>query len=140
MHYTLGQAAKATGISKTTISKALKSGRLSYVEKSSAGYKIDPAELDRVWPVTPLEQGKGDDRQPLKSSAADTVSDRHPSPVGGLGMVEKQAYEAQIDMLKDRVDELKEQRDKWEKQAERLSLTQQKQPVGFWSWFKKGAA
>ncbi len=35
---TMGQAAKETGISKATLSKALKSGRLSYVAKSTAGY------------------------------------------------------------------------------------------------------
>lgn len=48
--YTLGQAARATGKSKTTISKAVNSGRLSYIEKTKAGYKIDPAELFRVFP------------------------------------------------------------------------------------------
>jgi len=47
---TLGQAAKESGISKATLSKALKSGRLSYVAKSAAGYEIDPAELFRVFP------------------------------------------------------------------------------------------
>ena len=47
---TLGQAAREAGTSKATIFKALKSGRLSYVEKNSYGYKIDPAELFRVFP------------------------------------------------------------------------------------------
>jgi hypothetical protein len=47
---TLGQAAKETGKSKGTISKAIKSGRLSYIDKDSTGYKIDPAELFRVFP------------------------------------------------------------------------------------------
>ena len=46
---TLGQAAKETGVSKATIFKALKSGKLSFVEKTQAGYKIDPAELFRVF-------------------------------------------------------------------------------------------
>ncbi len=50
---TMGQAAKETGISKATLSKALKSGRLSYVAKSTAGYEIDPAELFRVFPPKP---------------------------------------------------------------------------------------
>jgi hypothetical protein len=50
MFFSLGQAAKEVGVAKSTVSKALSSGRLSYAEKSSAGYKIDPAELFRVFP------------------------------------------------------------------------------------------
>ncbi|HTV33453.1 MAG TPA: hypothetical protein VME69_10205 [Methylocella sp.] len=52
MYLTLGQAAKEAGVAKSTISKALASGKLSYREKSSEGYKIDPAELFRVYPKT----------------------------------------------------------------------------------------
>lgn len=47
--FTLSQAAKETGVSKATISRALNSGRLSYVEKSQSGYKIDSSELFRVF-------------------------------------------------------------------------------------------
>lgn len=52
MYLTLGQAAKEAGVAKSTISKALASGKLSYREKNSDGYKIDPAELFRVYPRT----------------------------------------------------------------------------------------
>ncbi len=48
---TLNQAAKWTGRSKGTISKALKEGRLSYIAKDDTGYSIDPSELNRVFPV-----------------------------------------------------------------------------------------
>lgn len=48
-YLTLGQAAKETGKSKATISKALKDGKISYIEKTKAGYKIDPSELFRVF-------------------------------------------------------------------------------------------
>lgn len=50
MYFSLGQAAKEAGVAKSTISKALSSGKLSYTERSTAGYKIDPAELFRVFP------------------------------------------------------------------------------------------
>jgi hypothetical protein len=52
MYLSLGQAAKEAGVAKSTISKALASGKLSYREKNSDGYKIDPAELFRVYPKT----------------------------------------------------------------------------------------
>ena len=49
---TLGQAAKETGLSKPSISKAIKTGRLSAVKTENGEYQIDPAELFRVYPVT----------------------------------------------------------------------------------------
>jgi hypothetical protein len=49
-YISLSEAAKLTGKNKGTISKAIKDSRLSYVEKTSAGYKIDKAELFRVFP------------------------------------------------------------------------------------------
>ncbi len=52
MYFTLGQAAREAGVAKSTISKALSSGKLSYREKNPEGYKIDPAELFRVFPRT----------------------------------------------------------------------------------------
>lgn len=59
-YITLSQAAKETGVSKATLSKALKTGKVSYVDKTDAGYKIDPAELFRVYPpkqkVNPLPE------------------------------------------------------------------------------------
>lgn len=48
--FSLSQAAKELGIGKGTISKAISSGRLSYTEKTSAGYKIEASELYRVFP------------------------------------------------------------------------------------------
>ena len=52
MYLSLGKAAKEAGVAKSTISKALSSGKLSYREKNSDGYQIDPAELFRVYPKT----------------------------------------------------------------------------------------
>ena len=49
-HYTLGQAAKATGKSKSTLLSAIKNGRISYISKDNNGYQIDPSELHRVYP------------------------------------------------------------------------------------------
>ena len=48
--FTLGQAASATGRSKSTISTALKSGKLSFRDRTDSGYVIDAAELFRVFP------------------------------------------------------------------------------------------
>ena len=51
MHMTLSQAAKACGKSKGTLSKAVSNGKLSVAEKKEDGsFRIDPAELFRVFP------------------------------------------------------------------------------------------
>ncbi|WP_214645165.1 helix-turn-helix domain-containing protein, partial [Tritonibacter aquimaris] len=54
MNYTLGQAAKATGKSKTTIQRAIAKGLISAKKNASGVYQIDPSELHRVFtPISP---------------------------------------------------------------------------------------
>jgi len=50
MAYTLGEAAKATGISKASISRAVSSGRISASKKDDGSFSIEPVELHRVYP------------------------------------------------------------------------------------------
>lgn len=57
MHFTLTQAAKATGSSKSTINRALSSGRLSGERQPDGSYRIDAAELFRVFPAKPTGTG-----------------------------------------------------------------------------------
>jgi hypothetical protein len=53
MKHSLGTAAIATGKSKTTIHRAIKSGKLSAFKNDDGTFEIDPAELHRVFdPVT----------------------------------------------------------------------------------------
>ena len=51
MRYTLGQAAKATGKSKTTIQRSVAKGLVSGDKGQNGEYRIDPAELHRVFPL-----------------------------------------------------------------------------------------
>jgi hypothetical protein len=55
--YTIGQAAKATGKSKSTISTAIKKGTISAVKNEDGSYSIDPSELHRVFPPMESENG-----------------------------------------------------------------------------------
>jgi hypothetical protein len=62
MYLSLGQAARETGKSKSVISNALKSGRLSGVRNGKGEWEIDPAELFRVFsPQNGSENGKKND-------------------------------------------------------------------------------
>ena len=51
--FTLGVAAKQAGISKPTLSKAIKSGRISAEKQPDGSYRIQPAELFRVYQQPP---------------------------------------------------------------------------------------
>src|SRR3954452_16222699 len=50
MNFTLSQAAKATGKSKSSISRAIDAGRLS-AHRNGGIFEIDAAELHRVFPL-----------------------------------------------------------------------------------------
>lgn len=54
MSYTLKQAADATGLAKSTVQRAIKSGKISATFTDSGNYQIDPVELHRVFP--PVER------------------------------------------------------------------------------------
>jgi hypothetical protein len=51
MQFTLQKAAEATGKAKSTIQRAIKTGRLSATLNSKGTYSIDVAELSRVYPL-----------------------------------------------------------------------------------------
>lgn len=53
--FTLTQAAKESKKSKSTISEAISSGRLSAVKDENGRYQIDPSELFRVYPPNVTE-------------------------------------------------------------------------------------
>lgn len=66
--FTLSQAAKETGRSKGTISNALKKGRLSYTRENGE-YRIDGAELFRVYPLDVSKNDKNERGSTLSNDA-----------------------------------------------------------------------
>jgi hypothetical protein len=61
MKYTLGKAARATGKSKTTLHRAITSGKISAPRNAQGEYEIDPAELMRVDEIITPQPQKRDD-------------------------------------------------------------------------------
>ncbi len=112
---TLGQVAKLTGLSKPTISKYIKQGKISAVKNELSGaYDIDPSEVDRVRKyITPQTVNI------LQSETLKNNSELQPI-IDTLREL--------IDRYKHENDDLREQRDKWEKVANTLLLTHQKEP------------
>ena len=119
--YTLGAAAKATGKSKATISKALKSGRISGHKGDDGVFHIDPSELHRVYPpISPSEHKETPDSEPENISTKMLVREL------------ETRLEAAQQRLTDKdgiIDDLREDRDRWRQQA--TSLLEDKRPKGF---------
>src|SRR3954447_1948903 len=60
MYLSLRAAAKEAGIAKTTVIRAIRSGKLSAQRDETGGWAIDPSELHRVYPrkaESPEDQG-----------------------------------------------------------------------------------
>ncbi|KAB2910237.1 MAG: hypothetical protein F9K29_25255 [Hyphomicrobiaceae bacterium] len=126
-----GQAAKAAGVTTPTISKAIKKGRLSFVERTANGYLIDPAELFRVFP--PVAKKEAESLAPL---GLETPSE---TPAMVELRVGNARLEAELAAMKMLADELRQDRDEWRKQAQTLLLVDQSRKAserkgGFWSW------
>src|SRR5215212_6896651 len=132
-------AARQAGFSRSSILRAIQSGRMSAPSKDDGGYAIDPAELFRVFEPRPTRQRDetgpeglgqtGQGAEPLGPGAGTPVTDARAA-----------ALEAEIQALKELVrrldmdkqelirrfdqdkQDLKAERDRWAAQAERLAL------------------
>lgn len=110
----LREAAELAGMSKSSVFRAIKSGRLSATRTDQGEFRVDPAELARVYDKdnaslrgrrAPLEQGE----MPSVPARSDAES-------------EVLALRTEVRLLREMADDLKAQRDKWQQQAERLAI------------------
>lgn len=121
MVYTLGEAAKATGMSKATISKSIKNGRISASKDETGTFRIDPSELHRVYPPTvSSEQKETPESTPTKADIDGTIREL------------RARLEAAQERLSDKdtvIADLREDRDRWRQQA--TALLEDQRPKGF---------
>lgn len=124
--YTLGTAAAAAGVSKTTLRRAIQSGRLSAIRCDDGSYEIDPAELHRAFP------GHSDGAVVLARSV--TANDTGELRVEVEMLRERLAdKDAVIDDLRRRLDAEAEER----RRLTALLTDQRPQPAarrGWWPW------
>ena len=104
MPYTLGQAAKATGKSKSTLQVAIKKGRVSATQAESGQYQIDPAELHRVYP-------------PISSTdrTAEPQSEQNRTDRTAEKMAEIMGLQARLEVMEQIVSELRGDKEKAER-------------------------
>ena len=126
MSYTLSEAAKAVGKSKTTIHRAIKSGKISASKLDSGAYNIDPSELHRVFQIGTAERTTWNNME-KRETVVGTADIR-------LEMLEKER-ERERQQLEETIADLREDRDKWRQQA--TALLEDKRPKGFWARMKR---
>jgi len=97
MKYTLGQAAKATDMSKAALSRAIKTGRISATKNEGGSFEIDPAELHRVYPP---KQAQLNDTQPQPTPPQQAEIERLKATVEGLERLCRQ-IEGERDSLRE---------------------------------------
>ena len=121
----LSQAAKLIGKSKSTINRAIKTGKISATRHEDGSYSIDPAELARAFDVEPLEGAKRRDTEPDETLLLERIA----------------ALEAMLNREREISSDLKEDRDRWRQQA--TLLTDQRSTTnvesGWQFWRKKFA-
>jgi Helix-turn-helix domain len=117
---TLGEAARASGMDRSTIRRAIRRGALSASKDALGMWRVEPAELHRVYApaVGPTE-------------AVGRV------PGGALGESTPDALgvtpDALIAELRAVIADLRQDRDVWRDQAQRLALPK---PVTLWRWLR----
>jgi hypothetical protein len=117
--FTLGEAARAVNRSKSTLSKAIKSGRLSCMSREGGEYQIDAAELFRVFPA---------------NSNSNPEIERLATPEGNWRTAVLQAQleglSGELEQVKSERDDLRRRLDSEAEERRKLTalLTDQRQP------------
>jgi excisionase family DNA binding protein len=107
MYQSLGQAAAATGVSKSTILRAIKSHRISAARADTGDWEIDPAELHRVFPVA-------------RSTTQDMTHGATATEQGATAVLEAQiaGLRETAELLRRQLDDVRADRDEWRSMAQ----------------------
>ncbi|MCB9942979.1 MAG: helix-turn-helix domain-containing protein [Geminicoccaceae bacterium] len=110
---TLAEAAQLAGVSKSTLQRSVKAGRVSATRDDAGQWRIDPAELARVWPAAAVALVRRDAVDDAPDDAAVTRSDvpddamRRGEPV--QLDIEIEALRAQLGDAREQIGWLREQ-------------------------------
>jgi hypothetical protein len=111
--WTMGEAARRAGISKATLSRAIKSGRVSATRNDKGGFDVDPAELFRVYPRNAAMVAANGAMKRDATSAA--------TPDESVALqAEIDALRGQLALMREQRDDLRSQRDSSQRMIETL--------------------
>jgi len=109
MALSLAESAQATGLNRSTILRAIKSGKVSGTRDQNGAWVVEPAELFRVF--APAEAAP----KAMPDPAQDDPELR----------VRVAVAEVRLTELRQALADMRVQRDSWQAQAERLAISAQ---------------
>lgn len=135
MTYTLGEAAKAAGVSKPTLSRAVRKGALSATRLDDRSFQIDPAELER-WRCSNGHRNGSMTRIKTPSETPETPP-ATPSEGAEIALLRQRIETAEAErerergQLTDRIEHLERRLDEEREERRRLTalLTDQRRTV-----------
>lgn len=110
------RAATLTGKSKSTIQRAMDAGKLSFEVGENGRRTIDVSELERVFGLSE-ETAANDRKKPTSGMAGVAELER--------AQLRAKSLEDQMFLINQQLEEMKSQRDSWQKQAQQLAITHQ---------------
>ncbi len=123
----LRAAAEMAGTSKSSIFRAIRSGRLSAARGDDGSFQIEPSELARAFPPQ-MSRPERAGHAPLGQIETPDLALRNAMLEG-----EVKALGAEVRLLREAVDRLERDRDRWHDQAQRLALAPP-QGGSWWPW------
>lgn len=133
MQYTAGDAAKATGKNIATITRAIKSGKISAFKDETGAWRIAPSELHRVFPplAQPLRNPEvQEDTTPMQESKSNA-----PNALLEELSTLRERVRSQDHLLTDRAEQIADLRSRLDREGEErrklaaILLTDQRPPA-----------
>lgn len=123
------RAAELTGRSKSTIQRAMNSGKLSFEIDANDRRIIDVSELDRVFGLQP-QNGNAAAGNGNSPSSQETTSQAELQRAADMLEIERlkmrvRALEDQLEMTREQLEDMRGQRDLWQKQSQQILITSQ---------------
>jgi excisionase family DNA binding protein len=124
MAYTLATAAEAAKVTKPTVFRWVKAGRITATRAKDGTYRIEPVELHRY-----VDSIAKDTPAKVAAQQADAAADTVPETIEAVALrYEVEKLKAFLEPEKQRADELRQDRDRWVEQAQRLALPSPETP------------
>jgi len=126
----LAEAGKLTGLHKVSILRAIRKGKITAEKDEHGEWRIQPAELFRIYPPLP-EQRNGNGGEQHYAASLNGALDAEISALKQVNQI-----------LRDQLDDMRGQRDKWEQAAQTAlrQLPAPKAPARSWCWPRRRAA
>ena len=133
MQLTLGQAAKHASVSKSSLSKLIRTGKITAERQPNGACRIDPSELERIPALR--SQGRAENSRRERSDTQENTAWKH----------EREALMLLLHDREHHIQDLRQERDAWRQQAERAQQTllvtagakhEEPKPKWWWRWGK----